>query len=79
MRLQLSALLTALLLTVLAADLRHAQVASQPTRAFQFALMGQLHPDSDLSHRGSGRLEVAYRGSGRIEVAYRGSGRLEVA
>ncbi len=78
MRLQLSALLTALLLTVLAADLRHAHLTSHPASSFQASLMGQLGPNSD-NHRGSGRLEQDNRGSGRIETAYRGSGRIETA
>lgn len=79
MRLQLSALLTALLLTVLAADLRHAHLTSQPANSFQASLMGQIGPNSDINHRGSGRLEQDNRGSGRIEIAYRGSGRIETA
>jgi hypothetical protein len=79
MRLQLSALLTALLLTVLAADLRHAHLTSQSSSSFQASSMGQLGPNSDINHRGSGRLEQDNRGSGRIEIAYRGSGRIETA
>jgi hypothetical protein len=82
MRLQFSALLTALLLTVLAADLRQAHPTSQPASFFQATLPGQpgqLYLNSDINHRGSGRLEQDNRGSGRIETAYRGSGRIETA
>ncbi len=59
MRFQTSALLTALLLTVLAANLRHAQPASLAADAGSQLQTAQLQPHGQIGHRGSGRIEIA--------------------